>query len=455
MLDLDKLKTDPIFHKLFLEKGEEYILDAGYFEETLLVDSYYEGEEFSLPTANINKNYQEVKPNCILISSGCYNPAHQGHIDMMKVAKLKAEDLGYNVLNAYLSPAHDEYLKTKTDKVLNIFEREKLIYKKIIENNCLSWMDVDIIPGLYSDCDTNFTKIVTRIQSNIKKLFPTLKYKVFYVCGSDKLDFHKAFEQTDVGTFIVSRGEDDYINNIFDGISWYLNINSYFLSSMNTSSSTQERENLIIKPHVKKKLNLRVSNEELCDKRTLQIILELNKHFSKINFILQDEQKSKFKEIFKEQKNIISLDSQIEGLYNLRISRVYDTFGYKYLGFNVWNPEEIKNIPTDKEYILYDDDICGGSTMNYAKKYLEGLGIKIKGYFTFNYTKENEVLDLRDFLFDAKDGGLLIKQTNGDLVRKPYVLPWCNVYERCSILDGKEFSNAIHKINKEKSNAIN
>lgn len=152
--------------------------------------------------------------------------------------------------------------------------------------------------------------------------------------------------------------------------------------------------------------------------------------------------------MFHSTKNIISLDSQILGNYNFRLSRLYDTFGYRYLGFHISNLEEINKIPEDREYVLYDDDICGGSTINFAREYLRNKNIKIIGYFTFNYTRENEVLDLRDFLFDAKDGGLLIKQPNGELMRRPYILPWCNVYERCSILDVKSFSDAIHKINK-------
>ena len=105
MLNIEKLKLDKIFYNLFLKYGEQYILDAGYFEETSIPESNYESEEFSIPISNIISNNKSLNNdnNCILISSGCYNPIHQGHIDMMKVAKKKAEDLGYNVLNGYLA----------------------------------------------------------------------------------------------------------------------------------------------------------------------------------------------------------------------------------------------------------------------------------------------------------------------------------------------------------------
>lgn len=450
MLDIDKLKLDPIFYSLYLKRGEQYIYDSGYFEETLMVDSDYEGEEFSIPTFNIINNSKDSENNCILVTSGCYNPIHQGHIDMMKVAKSKAEELGYNVINGFFCPAHEEYLKTKTDKVLDIFRRTELIYNKIKENDCLNWLDVNINPGLYWDCDTNFTKIITQLQKNISKLFPALKYTVIYVCGTDKYYFYRAFENTDIKTMIVSRGKEDYNNS--NGIKLEINFNSkgktYFICSDNSSSSSVERLSMVLPKHKKKELNLRVSNKELLDVRTTYIIEELDKHFSKINLIMQEDQINDYIDMFHAHRNIISLDSQIDGDYNLRLSRIYDSFGYRYLGFHIWDPEFYKQIPKGKKMILYDDDICGGSTMNFAKKYLESVGVTITGYFTFNYTKENEVLDLRDFLFDAKDGGLLIMQPDGELVRKPYILPWCNVYERCSILHGKSFSDAIHKINK-------
>lgn len=449
MLDIDKLKLDPIFYSLYLKHGEQYIYDSGYFEETLMVDSDYEGEEFSIPTFNIINNSKDSENNCILVTSGCYNPIHQGHIDMMKVAKKKAEELGYNVINGFFCPAHEEYLQFKTDKILDIFQRTELIYNKIKENDCLNWLDVNINPGLYWDCDTNFTKIITQLQKNISKLFPALKYTVIYVCGTDKYYFHRAFENTDIKTMIVSRGTEDY-NHYKIAIGRDLpNENNYLLESNNSSSSTKERENFIIPKHKKRELNLRISDKELYDKRTPYIIEELHKHFSKINLIVQEFQINDYIDMFHAHRNVISLDSQISGNYNLRISRIYDSFGYRYLGFHVWDPEFYKQIPKDKKMILYDDDICGGSTMNFAKKYLESVGVTVTGYFTFNYSKENEVLDLRDFLFDAKDGGLLIMQPDGKLARKPYILPWCNVYERCSILDGKGFSDAIHRINKE------
>ena len=81
--------------------------------------------------------------------------------------------------------------------------------------------------------------------------------------------------------------------------------------------------------------------------------------------------------MFHSTKNIISLDSQILGNYNFRLSRLYDTFGYRYLGFHISNLEEINKIPEDREYVLYDDDICGGSTINFAREYLRNKNIKI------------------------------------------------------------------------------
>lgn len=60
-----------------------------------------------------------------------------------------------------------------------------------------------------------------------------------------------------------------------------------------------------------------------------------------------------------------------------------------------------------------------------------------------------DMVDLRDFIFGAKDGGLVIELPNRQLARAPYSLPYISLITRASIPPSAEmnFSKAIWKLN--------
>lgn len=136
-----------------------------------------------------------------------------------------------------------------------------------------------------------------------------------------------------------------------------------------------------------------------------------------------------------------------------------DFFGSKFVKFGPRHSKsfltqinEIKKEVNGDSFYLFDDDIHTGRTMQFAKEYLEKYGnIKINGCISLNINNDNsksEILDLRDFLIgDSWYNGLGISTKLHRKLRAPYILPFTNVLDRCSIIEYKEFSREILEIN--------
>lgn len=171
MINYNKLKNILTAEELYL---------SGYFEDNFtLFDSLIDNSENLLNFIN-SKNEKE---GSIFISSGCYAPIHEGHINIIDLVKPYVN----NYLATILYPAHDSYVITKTDKwdiskrieYFNIFNKRTDIY-------------FDAYPALKYDNDINFTYFLTRI----KTLFPN--HKIYYIFGSDNFGFHLATYDTDI-----------------------------------------------------------------------------------------------------------------------------------------------------------------------------------------------------------------------------------------------------------------
>jgi hypothetical protein len=146
----------------------------------------------------------------------------------------------------------------------------------------------------------------------------------------------------------------------------------------------------------------------------------------------------------------------VEARYNLSLSRHYDAFGTKKLGhgqrpFAPPLTSQLLEMPRTKALALYDDDICSGQTMAFARQLLNEHGIDVSGSFSQERSGgENiEILDSRDFLLGAHAGGLVIRLPNGQLCRMPYVYPYVCPFQRASIPDPMPFSIEVWELNRQ------
>lgn len=444
-----KIERDPYYGDIFRnsENGLEAVEAAGYFDDSTVepYDILSSLDDMSTPINFIKNRLDLIGTNksVILLTTGSFCPIHDGHIEMMEIAKRKMEEKGYVVLGGYFAPDHDEYIFSKVkDKPLKIYQRLKFIIEKIKQKNNQDWLDIDLWPGFFRKEAINFTEIIYRLQLYVKKHIG-IEIPVVFVFGSDNYRFMNAFKLKGMGCMVTRPG------NVYNSYDW--DNNRHFIAEgYSTMSSTKHRSMYDdCTPEMPTKYILRQSD----DPREEKILECLMDHLSgkEVQVLKVSDQLKTFDNTWGNKK-VISLDSLTKSNFNIGISRLYDYMGYRQLGYTS-RPncksltEQIEIIDKNNSYILFDDDIHSGNTMNTTRRILELNCIKIVGIASYINSVNEEIIDVRDFLFDNDNSGLVIQVINGDSKRFPYIYPYVCPYLRSSIPNPFEFSDDIRKIN--------
>ena len=429
-----KIERDELYYPLYLKYGLEYIENAGFFFDTNAVDINLQDtlRLMCTPLHHIRTTNLSDK-SVILVTSGAMCPIHDGHIALMTSTKAKLESLGYDVIGGYIAPDHENYAYHKSGFKNSTPHRLELCSMKIFEHNLESWLSVDPWYGTFNSTDINFSDLIIRTELYIKKHL-NIDVKFCYVCGSDNIQFHKAFIDSKYLCCVVNRG-----NVVFnDDISTQSNI--FTTNSKVVLSSTLLRMNgfkfrdtdvksLKIRRDDSPNLPLNIFEPYFKDIVESNTTVQLNEHRT---IGLSD---------------VISLDPLIQGDYYIPSSRLYDYFGHTKVGHIVDLSNVIHLSSSLKKFNLYDDDIYTGDTIRFVSKMLNDIGININMYFSFEVTNpsEFEILDNRDFIIFGEHNGL--KMFDGN--RVPYIYPFVDPSLRCSISNPLQFSIDIWQFNYE------
>ena len=336
---------------------------------------------------------------------------------MMEQAKIRAESLGYQVIGGYLSPSHDSYVKEKLkDEFISLPERFNSI-EKVIEDN--SWLMLDKFEGLLPN-PINFTTVLIKLEKFLKEKYPNSSIKIGYVYGSDNEDFGWAFIKNGLG-FCIER---DLYPFSYD----FKNVINCPKTKMSALSSTQIR-----KPQYLLRKEPQSPVKEISYKDYELFCLGLKEIFAKLH--LSPELVTAKTEV-KSNYPIISLDSYFKGDYNFHVSREFNLDHQLRPNYLISRPDypeldsQIKNIPSGN-YCLVDDDTATGTTISLVKQLLNHCSIK-EEKFLIDTSNSLDIVDCRDFLWGAKDGGLVIKSFSQNF-RVPYLFPWVNLESRAKI----------------------
>ena len=424
-------------------KDPDLLNKAGWFDDGLTQKqrkSLYATNIFTTP---IHKLETKARP-VVLITTGGFSPLHEGHLNMMEEAKKTLSEAGYGVCGGYFSPSHDSYvLQKQNTNPLDL--RVKSIEDQIFTS---PWLMTDLWEAMYTPTAINFTDVILRLEEYLKKWFHQ-DVEVVYVFGSDNQGFLEAFRFQGKAVCVQRGGSltdqnQDLIDNkrlFFVNSSKYENFKSREINYQKGDSTGS----FLIRDDLKKSLNYD-------SKEALDIF---NKYFSDIK-VIPAEYPLEFKE------KVISLDTWYKGDYQLKMSRNFSLADFNYKGIDLSNricssrlEHQLELIPKG-EYLLVDDDIASGQTINFVKNLLEEQGVKIKGEKSLAHeflgvSEFRDVVDLRDFFFGAKEGGLTIVLPNGKRSRVPYITPFVNLYSRAS-LDYKSalrFSLEVLELNKK------
>jgi len=436
MINLENLKKDSIYFKLFEQYGGDYIINAGYFENETQDNCFSDDElidSLKFLCTSLPKKSEIRDNSIILLNTGCYNPIHNGHIKMMEAAKKRMEKNNYHVLQGYFAPDADSYVKTKSKDYLNINQRIQAINNKIVDKD---WLSVEPWAGTFLGKDVNFTTIYRRLELYVEK-YLGVKVPIYYVCGSDRAGFSYTFEDK---TIVVDRQNTDLKEII--GVT-HPKAHKCSSKSYSYESSTEIRKNWGESPLVKKNLSLRVNKKS--SQRTIGI---LSSCFNRVYYNKINDQRKEFKKI---ESETISLDSILSNKYKLEISRFYSLGGTKFISHqnrvgSKSIKKQLKKIPKDKKLIIFDDDTFSGGTFKFANKLLIKHNIIGEIALIKSDIINNEILDLRDFSF-GKNSGLSIETPTGQKFRVPYIYPFVDPYIRASIITPVDFSKKMWLMN--------
>ena len=431
-----KINSDRIYRSLYNEFGLDFIKSAGFIFDNSPDFRPVTVDLDCTPISFLLEKLKLATKPAILLSTGSFCPLHDGHLEMMFKARERVESAGYDVIGGYLAPDNDEYVSRKAN-VLNIHERIEIINEQIKD---IDWLAIDPWNGVFREYAENFTSLYIHLQKYIFKHLG-IDIPIFYVCGGDNASFMLSFRNEGNSVVVDRPGYDVSM------LTPYFNERNLYIYNNNKNSSTEVRKTFIKEKNKRKVLLLRVDEY---DKRQEKVIEELKKHFDEIKISTKEKEKEVFEKITIPK---ISLDSILSSKYNLSISRQYDYYGVKFLG---WTnrpgskiiSHQIKRIPND-DYFLFDDDIHSGKTMEYIKSLLKNK-VNVIGQISLTTSNDTEeVLDCRDFYYKKDNCGLVILNSDGESERFPYVYPYVCPYQRGSIQLPKEFSLSIWKINYE------
>lgn len=136
----------------------------------------------------------------------------------------------------------------------------------------------------------------------------------------------------------------------------------------------------------------------------------------------------------------ISLDCFWSGTYNLQVTRLFQLNDSQSRSLQLTNRPGTSDLTTQialipaGEYILVDDDISTGLTMNKVTEMLATQGVNVLGTCSLIEKTENlfDVVDLRDFILGTYHGGLTVKIA-GKVTRLPYMQPYVNLVTRAKL----------------------
>mmetsp|Transcript_26916 Transcript_26916/g.62366 ORF Transcript_26916/g.62366 Transcript_26916/m.62366 type:complete len:252 (-) Transcript_26916:191-946(-) len=141
----------------------------------------------------IEKRSQGEK-TAILVMTGALNPPHLGHIDAMRQAKEALECAGHKVVGAFLSPSHDDYVRSKRRGIpYNAQVRCEMVRAMCRRDNSWiavgEWESSPLPHGEQWYERRDFGDVCDHLTAAVEDKFGADEgHDVWYVCGVDHWD---------------------------------------------------------------------------------------------------------------------------------------------------------------------------------------------------------------------------------------------------------------------------
>lgn len=427
---------------------------AGWLETSLTQDQLRSTAFLSAGYPMVTAPDSVDKEIAVLITTGCYNPFHEGHLAMMLEARKYVEErLGEKVVAGFFSVGHDQYIQEKTPGSPHGLARIEDARRYLNTANQDHWLHVDSFEATGVSEAINFTEVIQHIRTMLKR-YSQLQPKIYYVFGSDNQSFAPVFDHGDpliAAGICVGRPGYPFTSEAQTSTLHYILGN-------HDASSTSVREQQGTAGLIPQKLPLFVIRNDFIRSmdwlRPLMGQQEFYERYRKFIYRISQAFKESYVEVsfidVEEQLELtrrkiaenyagipaLSGDIYLQTEYKLRASRLFTVSSYQAHAYGhtpLKVPADLLNAET---IVFVDDDIHSGEYVAMVKKILPSvIGISMADYsYPHGFS---DIVDMRDFILGATEGGLGTMGENQKFVRVPYLHPFTNLCTRASIAPEK------------------
>lgn len=438
-----------------------------YFDRSVALDTL-----ITAVSAGVSKSPSGESPRkyAVVLTTGSFDPVHNGHVEMMSKSKESIEDAGYDVLAGVMSTGHDDYVrKRKNGPGQNAFARGLATrdFLKSHKDNVTGWLLFDQWESMVAPGAVNFTTVIDWVKTQVGYAVPNEQDQVtvFYVFGEDNASFaHALVEQDRVIPVIVQRKGYDMPSEVSEHVSQGKVL--YVEADNGLSSTAIRKANLHNRPFVIRKdarwastyLSELMGSESYEHRvsvfsknliRTFENVFGRNVGIMELDVQEQIESTVEYlSKNYDQETQFISADKYLtgKGISQVQCSRVF-VVGTEQRQANYLRVAENEETSANVPYVFIDDDIATGYTVREMRKSFNIIDTVSMLNVMMPYGIK-DIVDERDFLIGAENGGLLCESAHGTM-RFPYVFPYVNVNTRAKIPvdDVKNFSATIWKLN--------
>lgn len=457
----------------------DVLLAAGCFDDKLDERIEYPTNYMSAPYPVMKKQFERAHAEnpeirkAIIVTTGSYDPMHEGHIESVVRAREFIESTGKGkVIAGIMSASHDHYVRRKNPGGVVAEQRihDNAIFLENSPHNAEEqWIYHDNWESLGFIVSTNFTDVLNYI-SGMVKLYVNDDIDIYYVYGSDNAYFGLAFDHGIEGMvkgICIGRPGYELRPDMRERLKNSTTI--FYTQGTNSMSSTQVRAQRAAKLNEAEKSFSRpfvvrddlVLSGQWMEERVIELesrrhefmntlTATFGKSFSRLRTINVQDQIRDTHAYMNEnhaESKVLSCDVYVDGDRTVRGSRLFDIASSQSHGKETYYHTGEPNPDNDvTEYVFLDDDIVSGFFLSKVKEHFNISGAVSMAEI---YLKEPmlDIVDARDFLLGSVNGGLMMDA--GKPFRAPYLSPFVDLISRASIPgeDIREFNHAIWTAN--------
>lgn len=466
-------------------------------------------------------DYSKGRP-VVLVTTGGFSPIHWGHISMMETAKHVLEERGLQVVGGYISPSHDDYVGQKYNGAAKMSARHRihLAHLAVEQPEYRDWLMVDPWESQYVPTDVNFTDVIRHLKSYLEQFVDPRGFDVMYVSGADNAGFIDVLRYLDGGV-IVSRGANyNELPEIFERPEIASDPRLIFVRSEDpasefSSSSVRKwrpqqmpadaskeytawrvammREDIHV-GHPQRSYMIRddgawAMHQYFPDGPSYEVMRHIERFKAGLSAAIHDAfdnveepdvprqvnvhylplgEQQDFADMLAAERRVLNLDVCTNQSNGINFSRLFHVADSQRSPNDLVSRPGFDDVETQiagiesGEYLLIDDDIASGATVNHLMGLLPER-IQVTGIQTlFNHScglhrelinhELSDMVDLRDFIIGSFSAGLVVLgPDNTTHTRAPYMLPFVSTHSRATIplSSMQRFSQECWRLNAE------